>query len=1237
MQIEYPKLPLPKILTTYMKVSHCHYHFIIFNIYDRSKVLKIRLYSILVAPVERTTRKEEHITIVNTSTNEAPTSSIEPEIMDECSSDDSNVKPLKILAQICVDELNRCNEIEQLSRSISSAKTEDTVYISSESDSDASSTRSSQRGVISGGIRRSSGSDSDSSSGNDSSSDSSSSDSEDSESVEVVNEENVLLETNKQVENVPEESIVISEDNSSIEKVEMEKNDVFNPETLKDICKNVLHENSMFIRYDVPSLKYLCEHTLASSGMEIPLICFVNEEDTYEYITEPPSSQDEGVYLCLDGEFDETELANLFSGAGNGAYESVEIAATETAENTIDKTSLIDQCVALQNILSSPPPEEIPLSDMIDEPANEHTAYFMDTNTYTVGDEFHDTIQYEETVIPSENADDFMVAIESFKKYLQKKYVQPSCYHKMFVINKLLRKYRVHQVATSSRKSIVHKRFRKILSKLRQTAKQQHKPKQMATRRSARIAGKIKQQEMDFGMPEKRTKSAKSQKISRTDSIDCRQLLKTMDVSDLVTNSGSEKTDNDKVYSDILKLIAKKRTLKRKLSICHRPTLQFDDDGYSYDEDGQISKMVSSFINDGFDETSLTKKSRPRKSFEKKGNKEQVKTIKNSQQQPVKMDANKKKVSKKISTQDKTSKKETAKTIPKLDNKPTVASANKTEGNPFHTKPLTFPTKASMKEIIPAKRTRFLSIDGRSMNYGTGAKKLHDHMEHQYKEHSQYPGVGKRKNPCKKNADVAKEVVSSTSETKPKRIKERRKTEVDRPKPKSPGELKSLPQSVQEAVNAFTKAQNSSGKSNAQTKTFPNKEHTKAKTENQTKIKERPTLTTTATVPHSTTPNITETTKKPRRTRFSDNIVTSTEDHIVCSNVDSQMSTRKSVTNTSNSYTEKTDRNLRSTMVSPLRIIIEPNRNNSPEKSPKKENPFARDPLAIESTTNDHRSPESVKIPTASPNTGKKLTPRHTRFSDKFENFIENPMTKKCPPKPPMGIVSRRDVVTKSNFEPIHKNDDQNLTRTSKPMHISPQPQPMAMEKNASIKSNFDIETYLPSTKILQPKPARRCISRAQTIAFTESPYQSVSPEPMKSQRTSQDCMSLRKKVSLNEPPIYQISSMFKSRDAPYTIPKRIISSARMNSTSKPMNVQPKSSSPIQKPKIDMSNYPDPDSLQIPSIDLRSPLSSGSPLLLPQPISLSASKPIQMPTALLKPPTESKDIPTSKFDEGQHT
>lgn len=1146
----------------------------------------------------------------------------EPETIDECSIDDANVKPLKILAQICVDELNRCNEIEQLSRNISTAKNEKSVYISSDSDSDASSTRSSQRGVISGGIRRSSCSDSDSSSGNDSSSDSSSSDSEDSEDVEVVKEDNLLSETNKQVENIQEESALFSGDNRLNEKVEIEENHVCNPDTLKEMCKNVLHENSMIIRYDVPSLKYLCEHALASAGMEIPLICFVNEEDTYEYITEEPA-QDEGLYLCLDGEFDETELASLFSGAGNGAHESVEVAATETAESAIDKTSLIDQCVALQNILSSPPPEEIALSDMNDEPID-NTAYFMDTNSYTVGDEFHDTIQYEETVIPSENSDDFMVAIESFKKYLQKKYVQPSCYHKMFVINKLLRKYRVHQVATSSRKPIVQKRFQKIISKLRHKAKQQHKPQKIATRRSARIAGKIKQQEMDFGMPEKRTKSAKTYNMSRTDSIDCKKLLKSVDVSVLVQNSGCEKTDNDKVYSDILKLIAKKRTLKRKLSICHRPTLQFDDDGYSYDEDGQISKMVSSFINDGFDATYSTKKSRPRKLLDKKGNKDQASKKKESQQK-VKVDEPKKKV-KKMSAQDNALKDETTKAIPKLYNKQTVAcsSANKTEGNPFHTKPSSFPTKASMKEIIPAKRSRFWSIDGRSMNYGTESKKLHDHKEHQFKEHLE--GVAKRKiPPSKKNADVAKEVVSSTSETKPKRIKERRKTEVERPKPKSLGELKLLPQSVQEAVTSFTKAQNSSGKSKAQTKSFPNNDHTKAKIEKQTKAKETLNLTTTATVPHSTTPNIPENNKKPRRTRFSDNIVTSTDDHIVCSNVDNQIFTdRKSISNTSNSYQEKSllDRNLRSTMVSPLKIIIEPKRTSSPEKSPKKYNPFAKDPLAIESTTNHHKSPESETIPSTSPNIGKKFMKRQTRFSDKFETFIENPMTK--------GIVSGHEVVDKSNSEPIHKNDGKNLTRTSKSEQILPQTQPMGMDKNASMKSNFDIETFLPSTKILQQKPARRCISRAQTIALTESPYQHVSPEPMKLQRTSQDCMSLRKKVSQNEPPIYRISSIFKSRDAPYTIPKRIISSTLVSTSPKPMNVQQKSLSPMQKPKIDMSNYPDPDSLQIPSIDLRSPLSSGSPLLLPLPISLSASKLIQMPTPLLKPPTESKEIATSE-------
>lgn len=1244
----------------------------------------MKLYFFLVAPVDRLAQKDEPSTTESTCANEIALPLIAPDIRyEECSNDDAPVKPLKILAQICVDELNRCNEMEILSEKKLIAKNEEeTVYISSESDSDTSSTRSgrsSQRGVISGGIIRSSCSDSDTSSGNESSSDSSSSDSEssDDERAEGDNKESESL---KQIEpptkdiqhemdhdrgeTIPDNQIMETieesvqqeipvfqyENNDSTSAIEKGVNEVYNPDSLKQICKNVLHDNSMILRYDVPTLKYLCEHALASAGMEIPLICFVNEEDTYEYISSEQPSQDEGVYLCLDGEFDETELANLFNGAGNGTYEALEMGSIETDKNAINNTSLIDQCVALQNILSSPPPEDNQANGFIEGIA-EDTAYYTDTNTYTIGDEFHDSIQYEETVVPSENAEDFMVAIESFKKYLQNKYVQPSCYHKMFVINKLLRKYKVHQVTTCNKKPIVRKRLQKIISKLRQKEKQNRKPKKIATRRSARIADKIKQQELNCELSGKRTKSTKLNKnitneALKCDAIENRQLCRILNVNDFIQNSGNKKpltdTDKETIERDILKLIAKKRTLKRKLSICHRPTLNFDDDGYCYDEDGQISEMLSSFINKNFDEqrklgSSAAKKQRSRKmSIEKKATKEPNKK-KTEPQQHFRVDDEKK--SKKVPP-----KKEKCKTVSTLDNKPQVVSSatNKTEMNTIHGTNLTFPTKASVKEIIPAKRTRFLSIDGRSMKYGADSRKLYDQIKAN-KEYSGLPEISRRKIPqqnvSKKINDTAtaKETVLQTDEIKPKRIRERRKTEVDRPKPKSPAELKSFSQSLQKAMEVYNKAQNSSARTKASVKSPPIIEKSKPKDvqpTKQTKTKDTLSLPRSETVPCSTAANIGEINKKPRRTRFSDYIQTSTEEQSIqiIKNNGSRIENNKSNAISPNVYRENSllDRHLRSTMVSPLKIIIEPKLMSSPEKTPSQETTPAIDPLAFD--IRDEKSSKAVEAPPANNKLEKKEVHKQTRFSDTFVNFIEKPQFRKNVETAVSfvkeSVKSYEKSVPKSNGVPVHKSENKSTAQMS-----TTQPMPMKMNTNASARPLFDFETFLPSTKIPQPKPAKRCLARAQTISFAESPYRNLPPEPMKL-RSSNDCMNLNKTVPPNESPIYQISSLYKSKDVPFTIPRRkpeanMFSSKRTGTTLN-TNLQTRYPSPAQKLKIDMSNYPDPDSLQIPSIDLRASSSSRSPLPLPLKISSPAAKPIQMPLPLLKPPTECIETPPGK-------
>lgn len=365
---------------------------------------------------------------------QTPLTAKEMEVIDIESSDDTLVKPLKMLAQICVDELNKCNEIAMQSKN--EVETENAVVeVSSESDSDTSSIRSSQHGLIVGGAKRHRCSESESScsssssSGSDSSDDSSSSESED--STDHDEDDNKIKIDNKKKKLSIDQTIVNNPNNSTgtttnndenenvVEKVIIEngidadepviaiENEVekcFSPTSLKDICRKVLHDNCIDILYEVPSLRYLCEHTLASAGMEIPLICFVNEEEQSFFVDGQQESQDEDerVFFCLNGEFDETELANLFNGTGvPPGNETTELLETEPIEpiEPVDTnaSTLIDQCVALENILSSPAHDADDKNRNDSNPAESENeiAYFMDTHAYTVGNEFHDSIQYE--------------------------------------------------------------------------------------------------------------------------------------------------------------------------------------------------------------------------------------------------------------------------------------------------------------------------------------------------------------------------------------------------------------------------------------------------------------------------------------------------------------------------------------------------------------------------------------------------------------------------------------------------------------------------------------------------------------------------------------------------------------------------------------------------------------------------------------------------------------------------
>lgn len=1191
--------------------------------------------------------------------------------------DETPVKSLKILAQICVDELKRCNESEMQAK-VFAITENDSIYISSDSESDTSSTSSSRRGVITGGIKKPGCSETESSTGKESSSESSSSDSDDSdddeESANINTDKNeeefdqLQKEPNLQQKHLPKNDVVQkivnewSGDSDACEKsppnmntevntsvivdvkdspiVENVANEVYNPDSLKNICREVLLAHSMIIRYEVPTLKYLCEHSLATAGMEIPLICFVPDE-SYEYMSTDQQSSDDGVYICLDNEFDETELANLFNGANNCIYESIEVNKGEAEENrkNPDKASLIDQCVALQNILSSPPPEDNQPKGSI-EILSDETAFYMDTNG------FHDSIQYEETVLPSDNnAKGSLAAIAAFKKDLQKKYVHPSIYHKRFAINKLLRKYKVHQVSFFNKKSIVQKHLNKTLVKFRQRSKENRKPKKLATRRSARIADKIKQQKCDgsdLKAIEKLTKFSKVNKNSKSDLnklelTENKRLCKIMNVSDLIQNSGVKgkpsEADKESITREILKLIAQKRTLKRKLSICHRPNLSFDDDGYCYDEDGQISDMLSSFINTGFEgKKSSARKSRSRRAsvehklVKEQGNKKKKVPIPSIKKAMTAGDKNK---AKNLQSKEKNLEQDIVPVVSEDSKLSSIENSitNKTDikGAAAETTISSLPTKAAVKEIIPAKRTRFLSIDGSLMKYGIDRKK--ETKVKSFKATLELPEITKRKVPSQKlsKVNIDENTVKINTETKDKNVVH------EDSKPESPIELKTVQKTLpaQKPQNKV-RAKDSNDTKEAQTlihtkppKELPTNKKSELKVDSnkllrnpmqksitipETKANLKDTGKNIGT-PQSRNPN---TTCSITKVRVIENILEK-EQPISKANSPEYNNNRKLNVKPTKNEQEKplSERYLCSTMVSPLKIIIEPKR----ALLLAQEKTIAIDPLA--SDKSEQSSPKSIESPPVKPAVAKKEI-RKTRFSERINTHDDQVLA--------MGgdftekqLKFQNKQVSVFPLEQIKKKSETSLTNLNGAKEtVKKTPTSMLEQKfftkteaNAIMKSYLDIETLLPSTKIPQPKPARRCLSRAQTISHSVSPYSHSPYEPMKL-RSSNSFWNRRNIGFENESNISPYNLKFKSIEGSFTIPKR-------KPTINPVTSESNVTKALKKTPIDISTYPVPESLQIPSIDLRSQSSPFSSLS-------SSSLPFPIPMPLRKPINENKEI-----------
>lgn len=1179
--------------------------------------------------METSERQKEQSVIQRINSNGFQSPCEVAEIVNDTSIDDTAVKSLKILAQICVDELKKCNESEMLSK-----ENMESIYISSDSESDIISTGSTKVGAITGGgIKRSSCSGSETYSENESSSDSSSTDSDDSDDeieddstemsvtkeqpkIDCEIDENVAKDNIKEENDVNrppepdffENSLPITNtdtidvtntnpiDDTNIDTntnddtvtdadtdantdantdvnavfntdentdtnnepdmiVENSVQEILNPISLKDMCRGVLQAHSM-IQYDVPTLKYLCEHTMASAGM----IYFVQEESQF---------------LCVDSDFDETELANLFDGAGNGVCESVEICPNES-ESFADKTSLIDQCVALQNILSSPPPTEDSQSKVQTElTIDDSASYMIDDNVYEMNDGFLDSIQYEETVLPSESCGSVG---KSFKKYLQKKYVQTSNYHKMFVINKLLRKYKVHQVSSFDKKTIVQQRLRKVISKLRQKTKQQQKPKKLATRRSARIADKIKQQqndELDTKSTEKTTKSSKVNKNTKIDeskleSKDTRLLNKIMNMNDLQQNSGHKKalTDNDKesITRDLLKLIAKKRTLKRKLSICHRPTLNFDDDGYCYDEDGQISEMVSSYINNRFDEKMLgpsdPKKPRSRKpSLENKpvkehdGKKRQNPLTKPKKQSKVE-DKSKSKKSKEKNSKTNNSKTKTATELSLTES----CVENKTEKkNTFlEPQPLTSTTKASVKEVVPAKRTRFLSIDGSLMKYGTKAIKSYNQMK-SFKDKLDLQETTKVKNSSQKNskktagAPVIKEIPAKKDVSKPKPIRgKRERMSIDSSSTRGPVNIKELLKSVEKAVQSGSAKQSKKTQIASETMKIPIIRSSSVKENDEkgrdmqkpepTKVKRNEGIYEKFSKSPRKSVDDSNGIQKPAHIADKNHVTFEASPHSNDHNNEkdsfgSKMQSVENILDKSKMSNKKHEKPLSergilcSTMVSPLKIIIEPKRTVVSAK----DRIITKDPIAIKKDEQISSKPNQSS--TMNQYLEGRKANRVTRFSDRITNHIETPA-----------------ITTSESFPTFKKvNEDPRLKSPSERARVSAVPPTLTnTDEMTPVGSYLDIEQFLPSTRILQPKPGRRCFSRAQTISSAESPMRDMTFEPMQL-RSSNTSWNQRKTEPTRQFSSHQFSRM-PSRPMDSQFGHR--RNQAQNATMSPRNVQ---------------------------------------------------------------------------------
>lgn len=753
--------------------------------------------------------------------------------------------------------------------------------------------------------------------------------------------------------------------------------------------------------------------------------------------------------------------------------------------------------------------------------------------------------------------------------------------------------------------------------------------------------------------------------------------------------------------------------MKRKLSICQRPTFSLDDDGYCYDEDGQISEMLSSFINNSIEEPRSgflsgkkprSRKSsidtRPLKEIESKKKKvpsvTQTKHVTTDDKGKLKKSQSKEKNSKKESVNEKSP----DSSLPSTEANATC-NANKTEkkNTLAETSDASLATKSSVKEVIPAKRTRFLSIDGSLMRYGAALKKSYNHMK-SLKQNSESPELGREKVTVQKplkttNVDL---VSSKKGVQKSKIIKVKNETVSEI---KKSNELKKLPKAAQKTTSQKSQCtgekekikvplkqatkENSESKEmlvskSAAKESLPVKKNESAeKSSDKAKIIENVIL--------KTATDFSDAWKKANKiqTKSKEINVEQNQPSPKASPIDEDTLDSNSTLKLSKKLDKPlSERSLCSTMVSPLKIIIEPKRDLA--QMTLKDRILAKDPLAIgqfndsnsfstEFSSNEHtvEQKEVHRIPQILEHHAEKPSPKH--LNKMMSRSVSVPIDveakktndkkkveEKLPTKSnaePMSIGNEAEPVeakpwdnkmideklpTKPNAHPTNEIVDTKVPQVWKPVTVMPNTLFPNTDPNASIKPYLDIEMLLPSTRIPQPKPAKRCMKRAQTISHEVTPFRSFEPMQLRSSNFSWNQKQFGpSRESTNTQ--YRSNLSFKSMERnEFTIPKRklvkstesppkVISSPKANNVNSGSNNLPVT---LQRTPIDVSSFPDPESLEIPSIDLRSQALANSSLNLPLsiPIPMSMPVPVPKPAALTKMPTFKPTIVNTETVKG---